>query len=47
MADTGCTIEQAFDKVYNSPIMPALQDEEGVLYAQSPAYLYELMNTYL
>lgn len=24
--------------------MPALQDEEGELYVQSPAYLYELMN---
>ena len=23
--------------------MPALQDEEGELYVQSPAYLYELM----
>ena len=25
--------------------MAALQDEEGELYVQSPAYLYELMNT--
>lgn len=25
-------------------VMPALQDEEGELYVQSPAYLYELMN---
>jgi len=24
--------------------MPSLQDEEGELYVQSPAYLYELMN---
>ena len=24
-------------------LMPALQDEEGELYVQSPAYLYELM----
>ena len=44
MEDTGCTIEQAMERVYNSPLMSALQDEEGELYVQSPAYLYELMN---
>lgn len=43
MEDTGCSIEQAMERVYNSPIMLALQDEEGELYVQSPAYLYELM----
>ena len=43
MEDTGCTIEQAMERVYNSPLMQALQDEEGELYVQSPAYLYELM----
>lgn len=43
MEDTGCTIEQAMERVYNSPLMPALQDEEGELYVQSPAYLYEMM----
>ena len=43
MEDTGCSIEQAMEKVHNSPLMPALQDEEGELYVQSPAYLYELM----
>ncbi len=42
--DTGCGIEQAMEKVYNSPLMNLLQDEEGELYVQSPAYLYELMN---
>lgn len=42
--DTGCTVEQAMERVYNSPLMPLLQDEEGELYVQSPAYLYELMN---
>ena len=41
--DTGCTIEQAMERVYNSPLMSILQDEEGELYVQSPAYLYELM----
>ena len=44
--DTVCSIEQAIARVYNSPLMPLLQDEEGELYVQSPAYLYELMNTY-
>lgn len=42
--DTGCSVEQAMEHVYNSPLMEALQDEEGELYVQSPAYLYELMN---
>jgi len=41
--DTGCSIEDAMERVYNSPLMPILQDEEGELYVQSPAYLYELM----
>lgn len=44
MEDTGCNVEQAMEKVYNSSLMPALQDEENELYVQSPAYLYELMN---
>jgi len=43
MEDTNCTIEQAMERVYNSPLMSALQDEEGELYVQSPAYLYEMM----
>ena len=43
--DTGCSIEQAMERVYNSPLMAALQDEEGELYVQSPAYLSESMNT--
>lgn len=43
MEDTGCGIEQAMEKVYTSPLMESLQDEENELYVQSPAYLYELM----
>lgn len=43
MEDTGCSIEEAMERGYNSPIMLALQDEESELYAQSPAYLYEMM----
>jgi hypothetical protein len=47
MEDTGCGVEQAMEKVYKSPLMEALQDEENELYVQSPAYLYELMNRQL
>ncbi len=43
MEDTGCSIEEAMEQVYNSSLMTALQDEEGELYVQSPAYLYELL----
>ncbi|MDD6782355.1 MAG: hypothetical protein PUD89_05435 [Bacteroidales bacterium] len=43
MEDTGCTLEQAMNNVYNSALMSALQDEENELYIQSPAYLYEMM----
>ena len=45
MEDTGCSLEEAMESVYNSSLMTALQDEEGELYVQSPAYLYELMNS--
>ena len=43
MEDSGCTLEQAMERVYNSSLMPALQDEESELYIHSPAYLYEMM----
>ena len=43
--DTGCSVEQAMEQVYNSPVTALLQDEEGELYVQSPAYLYELMKS--
>ena len=43
MEDTGCSIEEAMERVYYSPLMTALQDEDNELYVQSPAYLYELM----
>ena len=29
--DTGCSVEQAMERVYNSPLMEILQDEEGEL----------------
>lgn len=43
--DTGCSIEDAMERVYNSKLATILQDEEGELYVQSPSYLYELLNT--
>ena len=45
MEDTGCSIEEAMERVYNSSLMTALQDEESELYVQSPAYLYELLTS--
>ena len=44
MEDTGYSLEEAMERVYNSPLMSAIQDEEGELYVQDPAYIYELMN---
>jgi len=37
-----CSIEQAMEQVYTSPLMTMLQDEEGELYILGPAYLYEM-----
>jgi len=45
MEDSHCSLEQAMEKIYTSPIMPLLQDEEGELYVQSPSYIYELYKT--
>ena len=45
MEDTGCSIEEAMERVYNSSLMTALQDEESELYVQSPTYLYELLTS--
>lgn len=44
--DTGCSVEEAMNQVYNSSLMDVLQDEDNELYVQSPAYLYELMKQY-
>lgn len=43
MADYGYTLEQSLDCVYNSRLLPLLQQEDDELYVQSPAYLYELL----
>ena len=44
MEDTGCSIEEAMERVYNSPLIQDIQEEEGELYVHGPAYIYELMN---
>lgn len=43
MEDTNCSVEQALERVYDSPIVATLQEEDTELYIQSPAYIYELM----
>lgn len=43
IADYGYTLEQSLDCVYNSRLLPLLQQEDDELYVQSPAYLYELL----
>lgn len=36
-------LEKAIDVVYKSEVIRLLQIAEGELYAQSPAYIYELL----
>lgn len=43
MEDYGFSLEKALDAVYTSKTMELLQNEEGELYVQSPAYVYELL----
>ena len=45
MEDAGIGLEESLDKVYGSEVIKQLQDKETELYVQSPAYVYELMNT--
>ena len=45
MEDEGIGLEESLDKVYGSEVIKQLQDKETELYVQSPAYVYELMNT--
>lgn len=47
MEDTGCTIPEAMDKIYCSHLLQLLQQEEDELYIQSPAYLYQLLQSEL
>lgn len=41
--DYGYTLEKALDIVYTSKTVELLQIEEGELYVQSPAYVYDML----
>lgn len=43
MDDFGYSLEKALDVVYTSKTVELLQIEEGELYVQSPAYVYEML----
>ena len=43
MEDYGYSLEKALDTIYTSHTLELLQIEEGELYVQSPAYVYELL----
>lgn len=43
MEDYGYSLEEALDAIYTSHTLELLQIEEGELYVQSPAYVYELL----
>lgn len=43
MDDYGYTLEKALDVVYRSRTVELLQIEEGELYVQSPAYVYDML----
>ena len=45
MEDEGIGIEESLDKVYGSEVIKQIQDKETELYVQSPAYVYEMMNS--
>lgn len=43
MEDYSYTLEKALDVVYTSRTVELLQIEEGELYVQSPAYVYDML----
>lgn len=43
MDDFGYSLEKALDVVYTSKTVELLQIEEGELYVQSPAYVYDML----
>lgn len=43
LIDKKMELAEALKMVYQSKIYQQLQDEEGGLYAQSPSYIYELL----
>lgn len=44
-ADEGLSLDQAFDRVYNSPIYKKLINTDTGLYLQSPDYIYNYIKT--
>lgn len=43
MEDYGYSLEKALDAVYTSKTIQLLQNEDGELYVQSPAYVYDML----
>lgn len=43
--DYPMSLADALDVIYNSDTFQKLEDTETDLYVQSPAYIYELLNT--
>ena len=43
LLDKNIELTEALKMVYQSKIYQQLQDEKGGLYAQSPSYIYELL----
>jgi len=43
MEDYGFELEKALSMVYSSHVVELLQIEEGELYVQAPAYVYEML----
>lgn len=41
--DYGYTLEKSLDLIYRSKTVELLQIEEGELYVQSPAYVYDML----
>ena len=43
MEDYGYTLEKSLELIYRSNTVELLQIEEGELYVQSPAYVYDML----
>lgn len=43
MEDYGYTLEKSLELIYRSKTVELLQIEEGELYVQSPAYVYDML----
>lgn len=47
MEQTGASMREAFDTVYNSQTFRALNDPQSTYYYQSPGYVYEQLQSEL